>query len=122
MERELHLLTIDDDEDGGAEIARMKDEREVEDYSNCFVGMFMTSKGININAIQNKLVSIWQPGMGVTVKDLGNRLLLFRFYHERYIRWVLDNGPWSFNNALLITHELNSSEVLKMVPLTTTDF
>ncbi|CAN1780547.1 hypothetical protein LINPERHAP1_LOCUS15128 [Linum perenne] len=49
----------------------------------------MTSKGVNLNAMQNKLASIWRPGRGISVEDLGNKLLLFRFYHERDIQWAM---------------------------------
>ncbi|CAN1190174.1 hypothetical protein LINPERHAP2_LOCUS40330 [Linum perenne] len=60
--------------------------------------------------MHNKLASIWRPGRGVTAEDLGNKLLLFRFYHERDILWVIDNGTWSFDNAHLVMHELQEGK------------
>ncbi|CAN1774565.1 hypothetical protein LINPERHAP1_LOCUS13013 [Linum perenne] len=85
------------------------------------VGMFMTSKAINFNIMQHSLANAWRPGRGVTMEDLGGRLILFRFYHERDLRWVLDNGPWSWDRALLVMRELRPGDVPTLEPLTHAD-
>ncbi|CAN1825658.1 hypothetical protein LINPERHAP1_LOCUS31248 [Linum perenne] len=85
-------------------------------------GMFMTSKEINFNAMQNRLASIWRPGKGVTFEELGDRLILFRFYHEPDLQWVIERGPWSFDNALLVMRELKAGETPTTVPLNMTEF
>ncbi|CAN1848203.1 hypothetical protein LINPERHAP1_LOCUS38837 [Linum perenne] len=28
------------------------------------------------------------------------------FFHAKDIRWLVDNGPWTFDNNLLMLHEL----------------
>ena len=33
---------------------------------------------------------------------MGERLFQFRFKLESQLTWVLDNGPWSFDNKLLV--------------------
>ncbi|CAN0914830.1 hypothetical protein LINGRAHAP2_LOCUS28770 [Linum grandiflorum] len=46
--------------------------------------------------------------MGIAIEELGNRLLLFRFYHNLDLRRVLDNRPWIFDRYLLVLQELSS--------------
>ncbi|CAN1776997.1 Uncharacterized protein At4g02000 [Linum perenne] len=84
--------------------------------------MFMTSKNINFKAMQHRLATIWRPGKGVTIEELGDRLILFRFYHERDLRWVIERGPWSFDNALLVMRELKPGDLPTTVTLTSTEF
>ncbi|CAN0928219.1 hypothetical protein LINGRAHAP2_LOCUS36345 [Linum grandiflorum] len=36
---------------------------------------------------------VWEPGMGMKAEELGQNLLLFRFFSELDLRWVVDNGP-----------------------------
>ncbi|CAN1181261.1 hypothetical protein LINPERHAP2_LOCUS35282 [Linum perenne] len=84
--------------------------------------MFMTNKAINFNAMQNKLASIWRPAKGVTVEELGNKLILFQFYHEIDLHWVIDNGPWSFDNAPLAMHKMKMGERPETMPLNGAEF
>ncbi|CAN1821359.1 Uncharacterized protein At4g02000 [Linum perenne] len=72
--------------------------------------------------MQHRLVSAWRPGKGVTMEDLGGRLILFRFYHEKDLRWVLENGPWSWDKALPVMKELQTGDTPSSVPLTHADF
>lgn len=34
--------------------------------------------------------------------EVGNDILQFKFPTEFQLQWVLDNGPWSFENNLLL--------------------
>ncbi|CAN1847889.1 hypothetical protein LINPERHAP1_LOCUS38706 [Linum perenne] len=52
--------------------------------------------------MHHHLANIWRPGKGVMIEELGNRLILLCFYHERDLRWVIDYGSWSFDNSLLV--------------------
>ncbi|CAN1769947.1 Uncharacterized protein At4g02000 [Linum perenne] len=84
--------------------------------------MLMTSKQVNFNILQHRLASLWRPGKGMTVVDLGQKLLLFRFYHEADLKWVIERGPWTFDYALLVLREIGSGETPTTVPLNTADF
>ncbi|CAN1792324.1 hypothetical protein LINPERHAP1_LOCUS19633 [Linum perenne] len=43
--------------------------------------------------MKHRLAEIWRPVKGMSVRDLGNKLILFWFYHVLDLRWVIDNGP-----------------------------
>ncbi|CAN0872061.1 hypothetical protein LINGRAHAP2_LOCUS10020 [Linum grandiflorum] len=68
------------------------------------------------------MASLWQPCMGMAVEELGNLLLLFRFYHNLNLRWVLDNGPWLFDRYLLVFRELNLGIDPTTTPMHLADF
>ncbi|CAN0873189.1 hypothetical protein LINGRAHAP2_LOCUS10310 [Linum grandiflorum] len=36
---------------------------------------------------------VWELGMGMQAEELGQNLMLFRFFSGLDLRWVIDNGP-----------------------------
>nr|GME08040.1 uncharacterized protein LOC109174453 [Ipomoea batatas] len=52
------------------------------------------------------MVVIWQPMFGVTMKQLQPHRFLVRFYHEADIDRVLADGPWTFEQCLLVMQRL----------------
>lgn len=51
-----------------------------------------------------------------------SQLILFRFYHQVDLIDVMDEGPWTFDNHLLMLHELKADEDLMVVPMYTVAF
>lgn len=45
-------------------------------------------------------------------------MFLFRFFHELDMQRVLNNGPWTFNQQVLLIKKLNIDEQLKDIKLT----
>lgn len=54
---------------------------------------------------------------GLFVKDLGSNLYLFQFYHEVDMQRILEGGPCSFDNNLLIIGKLTAGDRPSTVPL-----
>lgn len=67
--------------------------------------------------MKHRMACIWQPGCRMAIKDLGLKMFLFRFYHHVDVKKVLDGGPWSFNNHLLLVHEMKLGEDPMDIPL-----
>ncbi|CAN0925715.1 hypothetical protein LINGRAHAP2_LOCUS34911 [Linum grandiflorum] len=63
------------------------------------------------------LSKAWRPGRGVEINELEGRLLLFRCNHIIDVRRIIDDGPWSFDGHLLLTHELQEGETPIRLPL-----
>lgn len=101
-------------------------DEEAEDQSNkfetCLVGRFLTEKGLNFRVMKSKIADIWRPARGMTVKDLKPGLFLFQFYHIDDMEWVLNGGPWSFDNAMLVLSKINVGEDPLEVPLFSLQF
>ena len=70
--------------------------------------------------MKTTMAKIWQPGMAA--EDIGNRLILFRFYNNIDLRWVVDAGSWLFYHFLLVLHELQPGEDPTTVPLHFAEF
>lgn len=72
------------------------------------VGRFLTDK--NIQATQNVLAALWRSKEGVEIHDLGGQRYSFVFYHVLDMEKVVEEGPWTFEQSLLITHKLGETE------------
>lgn len=79
------------------------------------VGRFLTEKNINFNAMRNVIASLWRPKEGIEIHDLGGWRYSFIFYHIMDLRKVVEGGPWSFEQANLVFHQLEESEDPRMV-------
>ena len=60
----------------------------LEECSLSMLRRFMSDKPINLKLAKNILCSVW--------------LLQFKFSLEIQLKWVVDNGPWCFDNHLLL--------------------
>lgn len=48
--------------------------------------------------------------MGINIKEIDSGIFLFQFYHHEDLSWVLNGGPWSFDNAMLIVSKIPAGE------------
>ncbi|CAN1243398.1 hypothetical protein LINPERPRIM_LOCUS5673 [Linum perenne] len=117
MEQDMRDMQLEESDDEGLEFEPIVAVPLDAAYSMCAVGTFITSKQYNFNVMKNRMAIVWQPGRGISIEDLGNRLVLFRFYSKIDLRWVLDNGPWTFDDYLLVLHEMKEGEDPTRVPL-----
>lgn len=85
-------------------------EEEKNRFDLCLVGRFLTEKNINVRAMRTKLADLWKPAMGVNIRDLKPGIFLFQFYHKDDMNWVLNNGPWTFDNACLVLNTVKTGE------------
>ncbi|MCI27837.1 hypothetical protein A2U01_0049037 [Trifolium medium] len=75
---------------------------EVEDLRWCLIGRFLCDRTIHVNSMMVRMANLWQPVKGVTIKEAKPGLFLFRFNHQLDMEEVLQNGPWTFDNHLLV--------------------
>lgn len=92
-------------------------EEEVNKYELCLIGRFLTEKNINTRSMKIKMEDIWKPAMGINIKELETGIYLFQFYHKEDKLWVMNGGPWSFDNAMLLIEEIPIGEEPLKVPL-----
>ncbi|CAN1141334.1 hypothetical protein LINPERPRIM_LOCUS25425 [Linum perenne] len=65
------------------------------------------------------MASLWCPGRGVLIEDIGNKLLLCRFNHIVDMRRVMETGPWLFDDSLLLLRDIKKGENPRTVELYT---
>lgn len=81
------------------------------------VGKFLTEKNINFQAMQNLMASLWRPREGMEFYDMGDRKFSFIFFHKLDVQKVLEGGPWSFEQAMLVLNQVSVEEDPNMVQL-----
>lgn len=94
----------------------------MEEFQFCLVGICLTDGVIHFQSLRNTLAELWHPIGGVFVKDLGDKRILFQFFHEVDIQRVLSGTPWFFNNHLILFHRIKPGEDPSTVLLVQADF
>ncbi|KAK1380443.1 CCHC-type domain-containing protein [Heracleum sosnowskyi] len=56
------------------------------------------------------MASLWRPGRGMYVKDLGSNRYIFQFYHELDINRVMEGSPWTFGRFQLVFERLKEGD------------
>nr|KYP46012.1 hypothetical protein KK1_032396 [Cajanus cajan] len=111
LEEDLEGLIIKDGNDAGTSNL----------VNLSFVGRFLTDRPIRAHIMKNRMASIWGPGKGVSIPKIKPWVFLFQFYHPLDLKRVLDNGPWNFENNILIVSKIFESDIPKDIPLNHVD-
>lgn len=114
-------LDISNEEDEEL-VLDVESEQAENRFELCLVGKFLTEKNLNVRAMKSKMADIWKPAMGINIKVLTPSLFLFQFYHKDDMIWMMNNGPWSFDNALLVTNTIPVGVDPTKVALNTVEF
>ena len=77
-------------------------EKTIEECSLTLLGRFLTNRPYNQKAAKSLLRFVWKFGNDLRIVDVGEGLFQFRFKLESQLTWVLENGPWSFDNNLFV--------------------
>lgn len=67
--------------------------------------------------MQNVLASIWRPWEGIEIQDLDGHGYSFIFYHILDLQKVIEGGPWTFEQSLLLYHKVEANEDAHLVKL-----
>lgn len=115
LEKLYERLTIEDEDDTGV-IVGVEDGNEKKE-SFVLVGRFLTEKNINFPVMQSVLASLWRPKEGMEIHDIGGYRYSFVFFHIMDLRKVIEGGPWSFEQNLLVYHKMQEMEDAHQVVL-----
>ncbi|EEF44125.1 conserved hypothetical protein [Ricinus communis] len=94
MEASYDMFSIADEEEGGLVLEGEVLEVEQVDYRWCLVGRVLTDKQVDFTAMKNMMASLWRPV----------------YFHELDFSRVIANGPWSFENKILLIHRLREND------------
>lgn len=103
-------LSLDEEEEGKLVITTKDVEELGETNKHVLVGRLATTKPVKFHIMRDMLASIWRPGKGVMISEIEPNLFLFKFYHEVDVKCVIEDGPWVFENNLLILKRLDPTE------------
>ncbi|CAH9067016.1 unnamed protein product [Cuscuta europaea] len=68
------------------------------------------------------MTSLWRPGKGISIKEVGEKRYVFSFYHRVDMNRVLDGGPWQFERNLLLLKEVKLDDIPHKIVLNEADF
>lgn len=111
-------LSLEEEDEGGLVVAAGEIKART---TYVLVGKFLTEKNINFNAMKNVIASLWRPKEGMEIIDLGGQRYLFVFYHVLDMQKVLEAGPWTFEQSLLVYQCIKDSEDPHSIRLNTMD-
>ncbi|XP_031096904.1 uncharacterized protein LOC116001154 [Ipomoea triloba] len=95
-----------DDENTSMHLPNVTLDTEADEVGYYAVGRLVTAKNVRFSYFQDTMASIWQPAMGVTMRQLDSKRYLIRFYHEGDLNRVLNDGPWTYEQCLLVMRKL----------------
>ncbi|KAK7835487.1 uncharacterized protein CFP56_023490 [Quercus suber] len=100
--QKLKNITLTEEEGEVIRVGTVHRDRILEECSLSLVGRFLTNKSFNQRAAKTVLRSVWKMGSDVRIVDVGDGVFQFKFSMESQLKWVLANGPWSFEDHPLV--------------------
>ena len=99
----LQRVSLTAEEDEVIMVRSEHREKTLEDWSLSLLGRFHTTKRIKFRAAKKHLRSAWKMGGNdLKITYVGDGLRRFKFSMESQLKWVINNGPWSFHNHILL--------------------
>lgn len=98
----LQKISFTEEETLDIAIRGSQRNQTLEECSLSVLGHFLSEKALNLRAAKKLLRSIWKMGDDIKTIEVGEGLLQFKFSLESQLKWVVENGPWSFDNHLLV--------------------
>lgn len=95
----LHLTKEEEEEISITTRSKLK---LLEECALSLFGRLLSDRHQNQRALKNTLRSAWKMGSDLQIVDVGNSILQFKFNSEYQLKWVEKNGPWNFDNNLLL--------------------
>lgn len=120
-------ITIEEEEEGGLEYGQDDAvSAAIFDHDLCLIGRFLTNRTINFGSMRQVLASVWHPVKGVDIKEgpteAKTSLYIFQFFHELDLKRVIENGPWTFDNHLLLCRRKRQGEQITKAEIHETSF
>ena len=114
----IQYISLTFEEEEPITIRTACEDEILEEYSLSLIGKFMTTRPFNARAAKNLLRSVWKMGSNLKIVDVGEGIFQFRFSLESQLQWVWDNGPWSFENNMLVLQRWEKGLTAKSVRFT----
>ncbi|MCI12236.1 DUF4283 domain protein, partial [Trifolium medium] len=118
----LEDLSLQSEEEEGFVFDIGEEGEEQLDFRWCLVGRFLGDRPIHVNSMKVTMADVWRPVKGVKIKEATTGLFLFQFAHELDMEGVLQGGPWSFDNQMLIVQRVQLGVQIENIPLQHAEF
>ncbi|GAU21829.1 hypothetical protein TSUD_176750 [Trifolium subterraneum] len=106
--------------DGGEEGFSFDFEEDGEVQNNlrwCLVGRFLCDRPIHAGSMMVRIADLWKPMKKVAITEAKPDIFLFQFGHPLDMEAVIQGGPWTFDNYLLILEQIPLGMQIDSIPL-----
>ena len=97
-EEEGHMFRSGNFEHGGGQVV---------------VAKIFTHKALNREVIVRTFKPLWKTKNGFDIKDVGNHIVLFKFFDKADVERVLMGEPWSYDKHLISLRRLEQNVIVK---------
>jgi 14-3-3 protein epsilon len=118
----LEDLSLHEEEEEGFTFDIEEEGENQVDFRWCLVGRFLTDRTFHVNSMKTTIANAWRPVKGVKIKEAKTGIFLFQFSHELDMERVLQGGPWTFDNHMLIVERVQVGMQIENIPLHHVDF
>ncbi|CAH9119202.1 unnamed protein product [Cuscuta europaea] len=119
------MISIDEEENRGLVLAADPIENSdvtTEGFNLADVARVVSDKRVRAVSFCQTMAMVWQPVKGVSINEIEDSKFLLQFYHEGDLNRVVEEGPWSFEQNLVVIKRLGRTEKPLKVPLDHADF
>lgn len=88
------------------------DEEEVVDEFYV-VGRLVTDKPTRFAFFRDTIAGVWRPARGMNVREPQPHRYLFRFFLDKDVQRIMDDGPWSYEQSVLILKRISLRDLLR---------
>ncbi|PNX65080.1 hypothetical protein L195_g054353, partial [Trifolium pratense] len=113
----LEGLSLHEEEEEGFNFEFDEEGDEQGDLRWCLIGRFLCEKTIHVNSMTVRMADLWKPLEGVTIKEAKAGIFLFQFAHPLDMEAVLNGGPWTFDNNMLVLERVQVGMPIEHIPL-----
>ena len=98
----LQHLRLTKVEEEDIAISTMRRLDLMEECALSLFGKLLLDRQQNQRALKSTLRAVWKIGSELRIVDVGKDIFQFKFTSEYQMEWVERNGPWNFDNNLLL--------------------
>ena len=98
----LQNLQLTKEEEDSIQISSHSRDELLEECHLSLFGKLLSDRQQNQRALKSTLRSVWRMGSDLRIVEVGNDILQFKFCSKHQLEWVEKNGPWNFDNNLLL--------------------
>ncbi|XP_030930790.1 uncharacterized protein LOC115956604 [Quercus lobata] len=98
----LQSLKLTKEEEEGIQLSIPSRAEWLEECQLSLFGKLLSNPQQNQRALKSTLRSAWKMGSDLRIVEVGNDILHFKFNSKYQMEWVEKNGPWNFDNNLLL--------------------
>ncbi|CAH9115173.1 unnamed protein product [Cuscuta epithymum] len=86
------------------------------------IGQVLMDRKVRFSELKDQMLTLWRPGKGMSVKEIGGKRYVFSFNHRFDMKRVLDGGLWQYGRSLVLLKEIMPDDIPHKIVLNEAEF